>query len=489
MATILPRAAIAACARASKRRRVSVPVPPPSFPSLRALTVRAASTSVSTHQEQLQPPQQKQQHLLRIVDLTTMRAAAASLRAFGGAGTGAAERALDAAAAAAQTDPDRRLTARQTANDPSDPPLLIPHAAASALQEALAAQLLLPLPPPGVTPPTPATAAAKAAAAAANAAAAATRTHTLVLLQHAPVFTVGKRGRGHGFATDAHMRAALSAGASLDADSPRGGQATFHGPGQAVAYPVVCLRSLGLGARRYVEALEDACVRAAGRWGVHAEGRQPAGRTGVWAGGRKVAAVGVRVSRGVATHGLAFNVADDRGGGGGGGGGAPGGGGGVRRSPLAWFRLIDPCGLGAEGLLVGGGGGGGDEDDDDDDGVTTSLWRELRRGGARGPPPEQGGGGGGDQDSDHGDQDGGRPSGSLGGWPTVRGAAGDVAHALAAALGARAVYPGDDDGGGGDAPRPAGGAPLPPLPPEAARAALEGLACTAAGMAARPPRL
>jgi lipoyl(octanoyl) transferase len=148
----------------------------------------------------------------------------------------------------------------------------------------------------------------------------------------------------------------------------------------------------------------------------------------VWAGGRKVAAVGVRVSRGVATHGLALNVAS---------------------SPLlAWFRLIDPCGLGEEVELVA--------NDPDDDGVTTSLWRELRKGGAAAE---------------------GEAEAMVAAAPTVRAVAADVAHALAGALGVRAVWPGQEGGAGA----------LPPLPPEAARAVLEGVAGTAAALERRAP--
>jgi lipoyl(octanoyl) transferase len=431
--SLVARAALAACARASKRRRstsqllASATTPAPQsrdrgvLQSLDALVRDARSLATAAAE---QPPSSHQKHVLRVVDLTTMRAAAESLRAFGGgrreheaAAAESAERAASAASAAMASDPDAAAAVRELANDPSDPPLLIPYAAASALQEALAQERRRRL----------AASSASAAAAAAATPPPPPPPHTMLLLQHAPVFTVGKRGRGHGFRTDAHMRRALAAGAQLDAESPRGGQATFHGPGQAVVYPVVCLGGGGgglpLGARRYVEALEDAASRASGCWGVHAQGRQPPGRTGVWAGGRKVAAVGVRVSRGVATHGLALNVASG--------------------PLLAWFRLIDPCGLG--GSEEEREADGGEKDDGgDDDGITTSLWRELGSSDGPAPPP----------------------------LPTVRRVAGDVAHALAGALGAQAAWPGqreDDDD------RAAG---LPPLPPEAALAVLEGLSCT-----------
>jgi len=88
---------------------------------------------------------------------------------------------------------------------------------------------------------------------------------------------------------------------------PRGGETTYHGPGQLVVYPILNLRGFGLGARSYVEALEDSMVAVAGAYGVAARGRVP-GRTGVWVGERKLGAVGVRISHGVTSHGLALNV-------------------------------------------------------------------------------------------------------------------------------------------------------------------------------------
>lgn len=91
---------------------------------------------------------------------------------------------------------------------------------------------------------------------------------------------------------------------------PRGGETTYHGPGQLVAYPLLALRGRGLGARAYVEALEDAMVAVAGAYGVAARGRVP-GRTGVWVGERKLGAVGVRISHGTTSHGLALNVDTD----------------------------------------------------------------------------------------------------------------------------------------------------------------------------------
>lgn len=119
--------------------------------------------------------------------------------------------------------------------------------------------------------------------------------------QHEPVVTLGKRG----------TRDDVRSPAVPVVVSPRGGQATYHGPGQAVVYPILSLRAWKLGARAYVEALEDAAVRVAAARGVAAEAGRVAPRTGVWVAGRKLAAVGVRVSGGVTSHGIAFNVTTD----------------------------------------------------------------------------------------------------------------------------------------------------------------------------------
>lgn len=79
---------------------------------------------------------------------------------------------------------------------------------------------------------------------------------------------------------------------------PRGGEVTFHGPGQLVAYPILSLKSAGLGARAYVESLEDSIIDALQTWGITARGRVP-GATGVWVGERKIAALGVKIAHGI----------------------------------------------------------------------------------------------------------------------------------------------------------------------------------------------
>ncbi|KAG8063576.1 hypothetical protein GUJ93_ZPchr0003g17219 [Zizania palustris] len=102
----------------------------------------------------------------------------------------------------------------------------------------------------------------------------------------------------------------------------RSGDVTFHGPRQAVLYPILSLRAIGLGARRYVEGLESAMIEVAALYGVAAR-PGAAGETGVWVGDRKIGAIGVRISSGFTCHGLAFNIDPD----------------------LGYFKHIVPCGI------------------------------------------------------------------------------------------------------------------------------------------------
>jgi lipoyl(octanoyl) transferase len=140
----------------------------------------------------------------------------------------------------------------------------------------------------------------------------------LLLLEHFPVYTIGRGGN------EANLLAGRDRLRQLGAElirSDRGGDITFHGPGQLVAYPIVELRD-PLDLRRYVRTLEGAVIETAAAFGV------TAGRvdelTGVWVEGeRKLAAIGVRVRRGVTTHGLALNV----------------------NTELRWFDEMIPCGI------------------------------------------------------------------------------------------------------------------------------------------------
>jgi lipoyl(octanoyl) transferase len=140
----------------------------------------------------------------------------------------------------------------------------------------------------------------------------------LLLLEHFPVYTLGRGGDASNLlAGPARLRELGAEFVRID----RGGDITFHGPGQLVAYPIVELHD-PLDLRRYVRTLEAAVISTAATFGVEAERLD--GATGVWVEGRrKLAAIGVRVRRGVTTHGLAVNVNTD----------------------LRWFAEMIPCGI------------------------------------------------------------------------------------------------------------------------------------------------
>ena len=140
---------------------------------------------------------------------------------------------------------------------------------------------------------------------------------TLLLLEHPPTYTLGRRSKDSDLLL---QREALEARGARVVDVDRGGEITFHGPGQLVGYPIVDLRAWG-GPLRYVHALEAALISTLQAFGVGA-GRAE-GLIGVWASGAKIAAIGVKISRGVTTHGFALNVNTD----------------------LAWFQHIVPCGI------------------------------------------------------------------------------------------------------------------------------------------------
>jgi lipoyl(octanoyl) transferase len=140
----------------------------------------------------------------------------------------------------------------------------------------------------------------------------------LLLAEHDPVYTLGRGGDAGNLLASPERLAEI--GAEL-VRIDRGGDITFHGPGQLVAYPIVELRD-PLDLRRYVRALESAVIGTAYEFGVRAGRRD--GLPGVWVDERrKLAAVGVRVRRGVTTHGLALNVSTD----------------------LRWFGEMVPCGI------------------------------------------------------------------------------------------------------------------------------------------------
>ncbi|TAJ20538.1 MAG: lipoyl(octanoyl) transferase LipB [Dehalococcoidia bacterium] len=142
----------------------------------------------------------------------------------------------------------------------------------------------------------------------------------VALLEHDPVYTLGAR------AARASLRVPESSLPAPLVEADRGGDVTWHGPGQLVLYPVLDLRIRGLRAGDYVRALESVAIDTIGAWGI--EGVRIPGRPGVWVDGTKIAAVGVRIDRGISRHGLALNVAPD----------------------LGWFDAIVPCGIDGAGV-------------------------------------------------------------------------------------------------------------------------------------------
>jgi lipoyl(octanoyl) transferase len=141
---------------------------------------------------------------------------------------------------------------------------------------------------------------------------------TVLLLEHEPVITLGRSTKpGHVLATPAEL---ARLGVALH-ETDRGGDVTYHGPGQVVAYPIFDLNPDRRDVRRYVTGLEEAMIRTCAAYGVVAA-RRP-GCPGVWVGGNKIGAIGVRIKRWVTSHGIALNVS----------------------TALDAFDLIVPCGI------------------------------------------------------------------------------------------------------------------------------------------------
>jgi lipoyl(octanoyl) transferase len=136
----------------------------------------------------------------------------------------------------------------------------------------------------------------------------------LALLEHEPVYTIGRNPDQSSLGVAALLPHPVHV-------TNRGGQATFHGPGQLIAYPIIDLTRRGRDLHAYLRALESAIILIAGHFGVTA-GRVE-GKTGVWVGDRKLASIGVGVRKWVTMHGLALNVVSD----------------------LSGFQSITPCGL------------------------------------------------------------------------------------------------------------------------------------------------
>jgi lipoyl(octanoyl) transferase len=132
------------------------------------------------------------------------------------------------------------------------------------------------------------------------------RPDTLMLLEHPHVYTLGRRGQDSDILIDEARLAAIGAEVHhID----RGGEVTYHGPGQLVGYPIINLRRMGGGPLKYVRTLEQVLIATLSDFGIEAESENRP--TGVWIGDAKIAAIGVKVGRGVTTHGFALNVDPD----------------------------------------------------------------------------------------------------------------------------------------------------------------------------------
>lgn len=132
-------------------------------------------------------------------------------------------------------------------------------------------------------------------------------TDTILLLEHPHVFTMGKAASpGHLLWDEAERRRRHVEVVWSD----RGGEATYHGPGQLVGYPVIDLARFGLSIPQYLEALERSLIDYLGALGIDAEPGEP-GLTGVWRNGEKLAAIGIKLNRSVVSHGFALNLTTD----------------------------------------------------------------------------------------------------------------------------------------------------------------------------------
>jgi len=149
--------------------------------------------------------------------------------------------------------------------------------------------------------------------------------NTLIFLQHDPVYTLGKSG------DESNLKVAIEETDATFYQTSRGGDITYHGPGQLTVYPIFNLNHFEMGVREYVETLEQCVIDCIAEYGL--KGERLEGASGVWIDAqstkaRKICAVGIKVSRGITMHGLAFNVNTD----------------------LSYFENIVPCGLEDKGV-------------------------------------------------------------------------------------------------------------------------------------------
>lgn len=151
---------------------------------------------------------------------------------------------------------------------------------------------------------------------------------TILFVEHPAVYTLGKSGHQENMLISEEYLKQLGAEFyHID----RGGDITFHGPGQIVGYPILDLQKIGIGLRAYIDALEEAVIQTVAHWGI--KGSRIEGASGVWIkeenrAPRKICAIGVRSSRFITMHGFALNVSTD----------------------LRWFQNINPCGFSDKGV-------------------------------------------------------------------------------------------------------------------------------------------
>lgn len=152
-------------------------------------------------------------------------------------------------------------------------------------------------------------------------------TEHLLLVEHPPVYTLGKHADENNILFNRELLARENIGVY---NISRGGDVTFHGPGQLVAYPIIDLSLHRLGVKDYVSLLEQSVINTIAKYGI--SGKRDEGATGVWIidekGPRKICAIGVSVSRSITMHGLALNVNTD----------------------LSYFNRINPCGFTDRGV-------------------------------------------------------------------------------------------------------------------------------------------
>ena len=140
----------------------------------------------------------------------------------------------------------------------------------------------------------------------------------LLTLEHPPIITIGKTGSNQDFKTSTEV--ILDANVKI-IKTNRGGKATYHGPGQLITYPIINLRELRLGPQKYIYKIEETIITTLNEFGVN--GKRSNGNPGVWVEDSKIAAVGVKISEGISSHGFSINLTTD----------------------LSCFDFIVPCGI------------------------------------------------------------------------------------------------------------------------------------------------